>query len=95
MVRGNKKVDNPWSRQHSYRATELIFKISLFTINPSYPGLTRDEIVGNSIIMILASFENVANTMMYLSYCIASYDGVQERLNDELQQALDKNDVNL
>lgn len=55
--------------------------------------MTRKEIVGNSIILILASYENVASTLLYLTYCITAYEGVQDKLCEELQECLERNDV--
>ena len=36
--------------------------------------------------MILASYENVANSLMSLAYCVAVYEGVQERLYEEIKE---------
>ena len=40
--------------------------------------------------MIIASYENLASTLRNLVYCVSVYDGVQEKLYDELMQTIEK-----
>jgi len=42
------------------------------------------------MLMIIASFENLANTLLYLAYSVAVYEDVQNKLYDELMQTIKK-----
>ena len=46
--------------------------------------MTRTEIVGNSILMLLAGYDTTANTIISLAYSIAADKDVQEKLYKEI-----------
>lgn len=50
-------------------------------------GLTRVEVVGNAMLMIIAGYENTANTMTFLAYNLACHPDVQARLQKEIDEA--------
>nr|CAB3235860.1 cytochrome P450 CYP3-like member 3 [Phallusia mammillata] len=56
----------------------------------SAKGMSRQEIVGNSLIMMLAGFETTGNAMMFLAFNLARHMDVQEKLYEEIQQALEE-----
>lgn len=51
-------------------------------------GMTRDEIIGNSLLMILAGYDNTGNTMCYLAYNFAFYPETQTRVQMEIDEML-------
>lgn len=51
-------------------------------------GLTKTEIVGNSMIMMLAGYETTANSMIFFAFNLATYKDVQEKLYREIQEAV-------
>ena len=52
-------------------------------------GLTATEIVGNSMILMLAGFDTTANAMIFLAYNLATHQDVQKKLIQELDDALE------
>ena len=61
-----------------------IHEVFLFT------GITRTEILGNALIMLMAGYDTTANTMVFLAYCIAQEPEVQENLLKEINETKDK-----
>lgn len=57
-------------------------------------GLTRTEIVGNAMVLVLAGYENTANTLGFLSYNFAQYPEYQTRVQEEIDAAI-KRDVRI
>ena len=55
--------------------------------------MTKEEIIGNSFVMILAGYETTAQTLQFLMYYLAYYPEVQEKLREEIQNEFEKNDV--
>lgn len=53
-------------------------------------GLTQNEIVGNSIIFILAGYETTANSLLFLAYNLATHKEAQDKLREEIEQAVEK-----
>ena len=53
-------------------------------------GITRTEIVGNAMIMMMAGYETTANTIILLAYCVATEPEVQEKLYKEIVEANEK-----
>ena len=53
-------------------------------------GLTRTEIVGNAMIMMIGGYETTANTIILLAYCVATEPHVQENLYKEIVEANEK-----
>lgn len=51
-------------------------------------GLTKNEIIGNSMVMILAGFENTANTMGFLAYNLATHPKIQSYLQSEIDEMI-------
>lgn len=51
--------------------------------------MTKNEIIGNSILMILAGYENTSNTMLYLAYNLASYPETQVKIQREIDEMLE------
>ena len=60
--------------------------------NGASKGLTRLEIVGNSMIMMLAGFETTSNAMIFLAFNLATHQDVQEKLFQELKSATDEDE---
>jgi len=58
-------------------------------------GMTQEEIIGNSFVMILAGYETTAQTLQFLMYYLAYYPEVQEKLREEIQNEFEKNDGEL
>ena len=52
--------------------------------------MTRREIVGNSLIMIIAGYETTANTLSFLSYCLAYNPKVQKQAYEEIKDTIEK-----
>ena len=53
-------------------------------------GLTRNEIIGNSMIMLLAGYETTSNAMVFLTHSLATHQLVQEKIYHEIQDAIEK-----
>lgn len=53
--------------------------------------MDRTEIVGNSMLMILAGYENTGNTMSFLAYNLAYHPEVQTKLQEEVDEMIKKN----
>lgn len=51
-------------------------------------GLTRTEIIGNAIIMIIAGYENTGNSMSFLAYNFAFYQEAQAKAQMEIDEYL-------
>ncbi|XP_060117002.1 cytochrome P450 3A19-like [Heteronotia binoei] len=54
----------------------------------SYKVLTDKEIIAQAIIFIFAGYETTSSSLTYLSYCLATHPDVQQRLQDEIDEAL-------
>ena len=65
---------------------------SLFSDMTRYTflGMTRTEIVGNSLIMIFAGYETTSSTLSFLCHCLAYNPEVQEKLYQEIVETLKK-----
>ena len=55
-----------------------------------FTGITRTEILGNALIMLMAGYDTTANSMVFLSYCIAQEPEVQKNLLKEINETKDK-----
>ena len=65
-------------------------KLSCFCLHNSVViGLTRIEIVGNSILLILAGYDTTTNAMTFLMYNLATHPEVQEKLREEIDKAIE------
>ena len=53
-------------------------------------GLTKVEIAGNGMVLMLAGFETTSNAMIFLAFNLATHQNVQEKLFQELHSALEK-----
>lgn len=56
-----------------------------------FSGMNRTEIVGNSMLMILAGYENTGNTMAFLAYNLAYHPEIQTKLQEEIDEMIEKN----
>nr|CAB3235838.1 cytochrome P450 CYP3-like member 3 [Phallusia mammillata] len=65
-------------------------KISEEEAKTAHKGLTRNEIVGNSIVMIMGGYETTANTMMFVIYNLASHKHEQDKCREEIKKAVEK-----
>ena len=52
------------------------------------PGMTLNEIIGNSMIMILAGYETTGNAMLFLAYNLATHKDVQEKVQQEIEETI-------
>ena len=68
---------------------EMIVKRIIFTTKFSIPGLTRTEIVGNSILMLLAGYETTGNSMIFFAYNLATHPEIQEKLRQEVDETFE------
>mgnify|MGYP001793185569 CR=1 FL=1 len=50
--------------------------------------LTNDEIVAQSVTFLLAGQESTANTLSFVTYLLALYPDVQEKLRSEIEEAI-------
>ena len=55
-------------------------------------GLTKTEIVGNSMIMMLAGYETTSNAMIFLAFSLATHQDIQEKLYLEIKSTIEKED---
>ncbi|BFZ14779.1 hypothetical protein BsWGS_17818 [Bradybaena similaris] len=53
-------------------------------------SLSHDEILGNSIMLILAGVETVSTTFQSLLYCLALHEDIQDKVIAEIQQVFPK-----
>lgn len=53
-----------------------------------YKALTDKEIIAQAIIFIFAGYETTSTSLSFLSYCLATHPDVQQRLQDEIDEAL-------
>ena len=67
--------------------------LNYLTFSNFYAGITRNEIVSNSIIMLLAGYENSNNLLTFLSYNLATHKDCQDRLRREIQEAMASHNV--
>ena len=51
-------------------------------------GMSRTEIIGNALVMLIAGYDTTANAMVVLAYCIAVYPEVQEKLYREIEESI-------
>ncbi|KAL8175054.1 UNVERIFIED_CONTAM: Cytochrome P450 3A9 [Gekko kuhli] len=54
----------------------------------SYKALTDKEIIAQAIIFIFAGYETSSSTLSFLSYCLATHPDVQQKLQEEIDEAL-------
>ena len=55
-------------------------------------GLTKTEIVGNSMIMMLAGYETTGNAMIFFAFNLATHQHVQKKLYEEIKEALQQHE---
>ena len=55
--------------------------------------LTDKEIVAHSVSFVLAGYETTANTLSYVSYCLALNPEAQEKLQHEIDNYFEQNPV--
>jgi len=48
-------------------------------------GISREEIIGNSMLMLLAGYETTSGAMQFLAYNLAVYKECQEKLREEIK----------
>ncbi|XP_077172321.1 cytochrome P450 3A21-like [Paroedura picta] len=53
-----------------------------------YKALTDKEIIAQSIIFIFAGYETTSTTLSFLSYSLATHPDIQQRLQEEIDEAL-------
>ncbi|XP_015284769.1 PREDICTED: cytochrome P450 3A19-like, partial [Gekko japonicus] len=51
-------------------------------------ALTDKEIIAQAIIFIFAGYETTSSSLSFLSYCLATHPDVQQRLQEEIDEAL-------
>ncbi|CAK8684861.1 unnamed protein product [Clavelina lepadiformis] len=56
--------------------------------NGATKGMTLNEIIGNSMIMILAGYETTGNAMLFLAYNLATHKDVQEKVQQEIEETI-------
>ncbi|KAL3878286.1 hypothetical protein ACJMK2_030651 [Sinanodonta woodiana] len=54
-------------------------------------GMTDLEVLANAIMFILSTFDPTSNLLIFMSYCLATNQDVQERLRTEVNKELGKN----
>ncbi|CAG5135696.1 unnamed protein product [Candidula unifasciata] len=58
--------------------------------DPESKSLSHDEILGNSIMLIMAGVETVSTTFQSLFYCLALHEDIQEKVIAEIDQVFPK-----
>jgi len=53
-------------------------------------GISRTELLGNSILMLLAGYDTTSNAMQFLVYNLAVYPECQETLREQIKDAVQK-----
>jgi len=54
--------------------------------------ITEDEIVATAMIFLVAGYDTTGMTLSYLAYAMSKYPDIQERLQQEIDEAFDIND---
>ncbi|XP_076809143.1 cytochrome P450 3A30-like [Clavelina lepadiformis] len=57
-------------------------------VHGAHTGLTQNEIVGNSMILMLAGYETTANTLIFLCYNLATHKDAQRKSQKEIDDIL-------
>lgn len=55
-----------------------------------FTGISREEIVGNSMFMVLAGYETTAGALQFLAYNLAVHPECQESLRKEIKDAVEE-----
>ena len=55
--------------------------------------MTKKEVTGNALIMITAGYETTAQSLTFLAYNLANNQHVQDKLREEIFEAVDRHDV--
>ena len=55
--------------------------------------MTKKEVTGNALIMITAGYETTAQSLTFLAYNLANNQNVQDKLREEIFEAVDRHDV--
>ncbi|XP_060116515.1 cytochrome P450 3A24-like [Heteronotia binoei] len=55
---------------------------------PAYKALTDKEIITQATVFIFAGYETTSSSLNFLSYCLATHPDVQQRLQEEIDEAL-------
>jgi len=69
--------------------TMLVF-VTIMSNNISNAGVSREEIIGNSMLMLLAGYETTSGAMQFLVYNLAVYQECQEKLRKEIKDTVKK-----
>ncbi|CAK8684876.1 unnamed protein product [Clavelina lepadiformis] len=56
--------------------------------NGATKGMTLNEIIGNSMIMMLAGYETTKSALVFLAYNLAAHKDVQEKLQQEIEETI-------
>nr|XP_008121932.1 PREDICTED: cytochrome P450 3A24 isoform X1 [Anolis carolinensis] len=54
----------------------------------SYKALNDKEILTQAIIFVFAGYETTSSTLSYMAYCLATHPDVQQKLQEEIDEAL-------
>ncbi|XP_042336763.1 cytochrome P450 3A24-like [Sceloporus undulatus] len=54
----------------------------------SYKALNDKEILTQAIVFVFAGYEPTSSTLSYMAYCLATHPDVQQRLQEEIDEAL-------
>jgi len=53
-------------------------------------GISRVELVGNSILMLMAGYETTSSALLFLAYNLAVYKDCQEKLRREVKETIEQ-----
>ena len=78
--------------QHERTVNEFLWRV-LISHTHIRAGLSRKEIVANSIIFVIAGFENSKMLLTFLCYNLAMHKDCQDRLRKEIQDGIAAHEV--
>ncbi len=58
-----------------------------------FPALSHEELVAQCVIFFLAGYDTTASTLSFTSYVLALHPEIQEKVIEELDDALKANNV--
>jgi cytochrome P450 len=84
LLEAEADVDDEWIKNSEYQNGSIAgYDVSSTRV---LKKLTNDEVIAQCFVFLLAGFDTTANSLAYVSYCLAMDTRVQQKLQSEIDE---------